>query len=70
MGEYVLFTINTGVALYFCDPKNPWQRAKSENTNGLLRQFFPKGTELSLHSQDELDAVAQESNSRPRQTLG
>ena len=70
MAEHVRFTIETGVAVYFCDPKSPWQRATSENTKGLLRQYFPKGTDLSLHSQDELDAVAREFNARPRQTLG
>ena len=70
MAEHVRFTIETGVAVYFCAPKSPWQRATSENTKGLLRQYFPKGTDLALHAQDELDAVAREFNSRPRQTLG
>ena len=70
MAEHAQLRIDTGVEIYFCDPHSPWQRGSNENTNGLLRQYFPRGTDLSRHSPDELAAVALTLNSRPRKTLG
>jgi IS30 family transposase len=69
MGRHSQFTIATNIPVFFCDPASPWQRGSNENTNGLLRQYFPKGTDLSIHSPQHLSAVAAELNSRPRKTL-
>jgi len=69
MSQHAQLRIDTGLAIFFCDPHSPWQRGSNENTNGLLRQYFPKGTDLSKHSTKELGAVAGSLNGRPRKTL-
>jgi IS30 family transposase len=70
MAQHAQLRIDTGLQVYFCDPQSPWQRGSNENTNGLLRQYFPRGTDLARHSRDDLEAVARALNNRPRKTLG
>jgi IS30 family transposase len=70
MARHAELRIDTGLEVFFCDPRSPWQRGTNENTNGLLRQYFPKGTDLSRHGPAELEAVAAALNGRPRKTLG
>ena len=70
MSDHRRFTVETGVDVYFCDPQSPWQRGSNENTNGLLRQYFPKGQSLAGIAQERLDEVAEKLNRRPRKTLG
>lgn len=70
LAQHAQLRIDTGLVIYFCDPRSPWQRGSNENTNGLLRQYFPKGTDISRYSENELDAVAATLNGRPRKTLG
>jgi IS30 family transposase len=70
MAQHKAFTVATDVQVYFCDPRSPWQRGSNENTNRLLRQYFPAGTDLTKFDQNDLDQIAQQLNERPRKTLG
>jgi IS30 family transposase len=70
LADHRRFTLATSVDVYFCDPQSPWQRGSNENTNGLLRQYFPRRTDLSMYTQTQLNRVARQLNERPRKTLG
>jgi IS30 family transposase len=70
MADHKRFRLATDIKVYFCDPQSPWQRGSNQNTNGLLSQYFPKGTDLSVHSQAKFNAVARQLNERPRKMLG
>jgi IS30 family transposase len=70
LSAHAAFKVETGIPVYFADPRSPWQRGSNENTNGLLRQYFPKGTDVSRWNAEEIDAVANALNNRPRKTLG